>query len=108
MWNIYYVEVARLEFPWFGAIIEQQNDNKVEEQSWFLLRYTTYTKMEQIWQNSCVFWICHVTWKQDFSRVNNRREVKLDKDTWNTSKFKKIKKKKSFQKNRVFLNEAHE
>ena len=28
----------------FGAIIEQKNDYKMEEQSWFLLRSTTYTK----------------------------------------------------------------
>ena len=35
MSNIYYIDVARLEFPWFGAIIEQKNDYKMEEQSWF-------------------------------------------------------------------------
>ena len=31
---IYYIDVARFEFPWFGAIIEQKNDYKMEEQSW--------------------------------------------------------------------------
>ena len=35
MSNIYYIDVARLEFPWFGAITEQKNDYKMEEQSWF-------------------------------------------------------------------------
>ena len=89
----------RFEFPWFGAIIEQNKmitkwKNRVD----FLLRSTTYTKMDQIWQNACVLWIRQLTWKQDFSRVNNRREVQLDKDAWNTLKFKKIKKKCHFKK----------
>ena len=42
--------------------------------------------------------IRQLTWKQDFSRVNNRREVKLDKDAWNASKFNNIKKKIHFKK----------
>ena len=43
MSNIYYIDVARLEFPWFGAIIEQKNDYKMEEQSWFFTQiYNIY------------------------------------------------------------------
>ena len=98
MSNIYYIDDARLEFPWFGAITEQKNDYKMEEQSWFSTQIYNIYQMDQIWQNACVFWIRQLTWKQDFSRVNNRREVQLDKDAWNTSKFKKIKKKCHFKK----------
>ena len=97
MSNIYYIDVARLEFPWFGAIIEQKNDYKMEEQGWFFTQIYNIYQMDQIWQNACVLWIRQLTWKQDFSRVNNRREVKLDKDAWNASKFKKIKKKIHFK-----------
>ena len=102
MSNIYYIDVARLEFPWFEAIIEK-NDYKMEEQSWFFTQIYNIYEMDQIWQNACVLWISQLTWKQDFSRVNNRREVQLDKDAWNASKFKKIKKKCHFKKNRVFF-----
>ena len=98
MSNIYYIDVARLEFPWFGAIIEQKNDYKMEEQSWFFTQIYNIYQMDQIRQNACVLWIRQLTWKQDFSRVNIRREVKLDKDAWNASKFKKIKKKIHFKK----------
>ena len=93
MSNIYYKEVARLEFSWFGAIIEQKDDYKTEEQSWFFTQIYNIYQMDQTWQNAYVLWIRQLTWKQDFSRVNNRREVKLDKDAWNISKFKKIKNK---------------
>ena len=65
----------------------------MEEQSWFFTQIYNIYQMDQIWQNACVLWICQLTWKQDFSRVNNRREVKLDKDAWNASKFKKLRKK---------------
>ena len=70
----------------------------MEEQSWFFTQIYNIYQMDQIWQNACVLWIRQLTWKQDFSRVNNRREVQLDKDAWNTSKFKKIKKKCHFKK----------
>ena len=72
----------------------------MEEQSWFFTQIYNIGlyQMDQIWQNACVLWIRQLTWKQDFSRVNNRREVKLDKDAWNISKFKKIKKKFHFKK----------
>ena len=43
MSNIYYIDVARLEFPWFGAIIEK-NDYKRKNRVDFLLRSTTYMK----------------------------------------------------------------
>ena len=70
----------------------------MEEQSWFFTQIYNIYQMDQIWQSACVLWIRQLTWKQDFSRVNNRREVQLDKYTWNTSKFKKIKKKCHFKK----------
>ena len=75
-----------------------KNDYKMEEQSWFFTHIYNIYQMDQIWQNACVLWIRQLTWKQDFSRVNNRREVQLDKDAWNTSTFKKIKKKCHFKK----------
>ena len=75
-----------------------KNDYKMEEQSWFFTQIYNIYQMDQIWQSACVLWIRQLTWKQDFSRVNNRREVQLDKYTWNTSKFKKIKKKCHFKK----------
>ena len=75
-----------------------KKDYKMEEQSWFFTQIYNIYQMDQIWQNACVLWIRQLTWKQDFSRVNNRREVQLDKDAWNTSKFKKIKKKCHFKK----------
>ena len=74
----------------------------MEEQSWFFTQIYNIYQMDQIWQNACVLWIRQLTWKQDFSRVNNRREVQLDKDAWNTSKFKKIKKKCHFKKIKCF------
>ena len=70
----------------------------MKEQSWFFTQIYNIYQMDQIWQNACVLWIRQLTWKQDFSRVNNRREVQLDKDAWNTSKFKKIKNKCHFKK----------
>ena len=51
MSNIYYIDVARLEFPWFGAITEQKNDYKMEEQSWFFTQIYNIYQMDQIWQN---------------------------------------------------------
>ena len=97
MSNIYYIDVARLEFPWFGAIIEKEMITKWKNRVDFLLRSTTYMKWIKFGKMR-VLWIRQLTWKQDFSRVNNRREVQLDKDAWNASKFKKIKKKCHFKK----------
>ena len=70
-----------------------KDDYKVEEQRWFLLKSTTNTKMGQTCKMYVIFWIRQLTGKQDFSRVNNRKEVKLDKDAWNASMFRKMKKK---------------
>ena len=70
----------------------------MEEQSWFFTQIYNIYQIDQMWQNACFLWIRQLTWKQDFSRVNNCREVQLDKDAWNTSTFKKIKKKCHFQK----------
>ena len=48
-----------------------------------------------------ILWIRNWTWKQDLPRINNRREVKLDKDAWNASKYKKMKKKFHLKKSSV-------
>ena len=62
----------------------------MEEQICFFTQIYNIYQMDQIWQNACVLWIRQLTWKQYFSRVNSRREVKLDKYAWNAPKFKKI------------------
>ena len=50
--------------------VEQKNDYKMEEQSWFFTQIYNIWQMDQIWQNACVLWIRQLIWKQDFFRVN--------------------------------------